>query len=365
MLGRAPERIELSGCAPVVANGSDLGYYRVQYDAGASAQLRKAYASLAPAERTGLIADALALVRAGRSSIGDYLGLLEQVRNEREAAIWLLVIEQLTYLDETFVATPTQARLHAYASQLLAPVLARLDWKPRAQDDPNTLRARDALIAALGRFEHRPTIERARKLYAVEKAGQSSKAAAIPPSIRPGVIQAAARHADPATFERLRTQLRQANDQEENYMYGRALLGMRDPKLVERVLQLTLGDEWPPNSASYYAVHIGMESGQNELARAFVVKNFDRLAGKTSDWRRLWLLPDTYEGFAEVKRADELIAEQKRHLGDYALGPASKVAALIRERASMRTRQGSALDAWLRPRVGPAHAPGKQMAATP
>ena len=57
----------VSGCVPVVANGGDTGYYRVQYDAANMARLRAAYLQLPATERIGLIADTMALASSGVS----------------------------------------------------------------------------------------------------------------------------------------------------------------------------------------------------------------------------------------------------------------------------------------------------------
>ncbi|HEU0204244.1 MAG TPA: ERAP1-like C-terminal domain-containing protein [Burkholderiaceae bacterium] len=359
LLGREPQRVSFPGCKAVVANGGDTGYYRVQYNAEAMARLRAEFAQLPAVERSGLIADTFALARAGRIGFVEYFTLLERLRAgaggaktqsmEREGAIWEQVVEGLTFLDETFHGTPTQARLRAHARGVLAPVLAHLGWQPRAQDDLAALRLRSRLIDALGAFDDRATIERAQKLLDGGRGEQR-----LPASIREGVIRTAARHADDATFEWLRQRLREAGNQEDDYLYGGALMRVRDPKHVQRVLDLTLTDEWRPTSAAYYASHIGESSGHPELARAFVREHFVRLAAKASDWSRSWLLPGAYAGLSDEAAADELLGEQEKRLGADArhpTGPAAQVAATIRERAAVRAREAEQLEVWLRNRT--------------
>ena len=60
ILGREPQHVDFPGCMPVVANGGDTGYYRVQYDDANMARLRAAYADLPATERIGLVADTMA-----------------------------------------------------------------------------------------------------------------------------------------------------------------------------------------------------------------------------------------------------------------------------------------------------------------
>ncbi len=100
ILGQTPQVIDFPGCVPVVANGGDTGYYRVQYDAANMARLRAAYADLPATERIGLVADTMALARSGRIEFAEYFRLLDALRGEREGAVWQQVIENLEYLDD-------------------------------------------------------------------------------------------------------------------------------------------------------------------------------------------------------------------------------------------------------------------------
>jgi aminopeptidase N len=339
VLWRDPQRLSFGGCVPVIANGADLGYYRVHYDRGNLVRLRAGYSELPAPERSGLVADTFALVRAGRAPLAEYRSLLAGMSREPEGAIWQQVIEHLEFLDDAFAGTPAQAAFRAEARALLAPKLAQLGWQPLASDSTSALRLRSALIDALGRFDDRATIEAARHRYAGEANG-----APVEPSIRAGVVRTVARHADASTFEELRAKLKAASNQEENYLYGGALISVRHPALVARVLALTLTDEWPPGSASWYARNVGNASGQVQLAQEFVVRHFDVLSNKASAWSRPWLLPGAFEGYNTDDRAAELLAVQRRLLGEDAMDPAEQVAVAIREKAGLSRREAGAFN---------------------
>ena len=147
----------------------------------------------------------------------------------------------------------------------------------------------------------------------------------IDPSIRSGVVRTAARGADPATFEILRRLLRETATQEDNFLFGGALILVRDPRLVYRILEIALTDEWPPGSASWYLRNVGAASGHPMLARDFILQNFDQVLGKASVRGRPWVLPDAYRGFNELREADNLLAVQRRLLGENAMSPAEQV----------------------------------------
>lgn len=349
LLEREAQQLSFDGCVPVIANGDDLGYYRVQYDSANLERLRGAYAKLPAAERSGLVADVFALARAGRLPLAEYRALLPLFIDEREGAIWQQVIEHMEYLDETFAGTAAQKQLRARARALLAPQLDRLGWQPRADDAAGTLRLRNALIEALGRFDDAATIAASSALYRAQARGT-----AIEPSIRAGVIRTVARHADAETFEDLRAKLKNAANQEDNYLYGGALIGVRDPELVRRLLALTLTDEWMPGAATWYVREVGAASGQPQLAQEFVERNFKALAAKASTWSRPWLLPRAYAGYNTEARAAQLLAAQRRLLGDEAGGPAAQIAVAIREKAALRARESARFAAAASPRNAPA-----------
>ncbi|MCM3881387.1 MAG: ERAP1-like C-terminal domain-containing protein, partial [Vicinamibacterales bacterium] len=336
ILGQAPQIIDFPGCVPVVANGGDTGYYRVQYDPANMARLRAAYADLPATERIGLVADTMALARSGRIEFAEYFRLLDAMRGEREGAVWQQVIENLGYLDDVFAGSPVQGSVRAYGRSLLRPVMVRLGWQPQPDEDAGTLRIRNALIDTLGRFDDEDTTARAKAMFAAYTATPSVP---VEPSIRQGVVRAAARTADPETFEKLRRLLKDAGNQEDIYLYGGAMIVVRDPKLVQRILELGLSDEWPPGSASYYMRNVGYNSGHPGLARAFIVQNFEAVQAKASRADRPWILPAAYTGFNEQKEADALLAVQRRLLGEEAMSPAEQVAELIREKASVRERE--------------------------
>jgi aminopeptidase N len=335
ILGRDPAHIEFPGCVPVVANGGDIGYYRVQYDVANMARLRTAYLRLPATERIGLVADTMALASSGRISFAEYFLVLDAIRDERDGAVWQQVIEGLTYLDDVFARTPAQLALRAYGRSLLAPELKRLGWQSSESDDAGTLRIRNALIDTLSRFDDADTNQRASALF-----GGSVATAAVPinPSIRAGVVRAASRSADPATFEILRRLLRESTTQEDNFLFGGALILVRDPRLVYRILEVALTNEWQPGSATWYLRNVGASSGHPTLVRDFIFQNFDQVVAKASIRARPQVLPDAYRGFNESRQADDLLSAQRRLLGENAMTPAEQVAESIRHKAGVLER---------------------------
>lgn len=345
VLGRSPERAEFPGCEAVVANAGDTGYYRVQYDEGNMARLRAAFATLPATERVGLVADTMALARSGRIQFADYFRLLDALRVETDSAVWENVIDSLEYLDEVFARSPAQPAVRAYSRVLLQPVLGRLGWQPRPGENADTLRLRDMLIEALGRFDDPDTTSRARAMFAAYVAAPSVP---IDASIRQGVLRTAARSADAATFETVRQRLRDARTQEEEFLFGGAIVRVRDPKLVRRVLELGLTDEWRPGAANWYTRNIGQYSEHPAVARDFIVDNFTAVQAKASMMSRTWTLPSAFAGFNEKNEAERLLSLQRKLLGPEGMRAAEQAAEWIRGKAAVREREEQRLPDLLR-----------------
>ncbi|MGZ8921673.1 MAG: hypothetical protein ACXW3L_11880, partial [Limisphaerales bacterium] len=126
--------------------------------------------------------------------------------------------------------------------------------------------------------------------------------------------------------------------QEDNFVFGGALILVRDPRLVYRILELALTNEWQPGSATWYLRNIGASSGHPMLAREFILQNFDQVLAKASIRARPQVMPDAYRGFNESRQADDLLSVQRRLLGENAMTPAEQVAESIRHKAAVLER---------------------------
>ena len=210
ILGLAPQHVDFPGCVPVVANGGDTGYYRVQYDAANLARLRAAYSDLPATERIGLVADTMALARSGRIEFAEYFRLLDALRDEREGAVWQQVIE------EPWVPRRRLCR-HAGAGicSRLRPISAATRHEPlgvaatawRGCGNPSRTQQPDRYARPFRRCRRRP-----REAKAMFAAYTGTPSVPIEPSIRQGVVRVAARTADAETFETLRRLLKEASN---------------------------------------------------------------------------------------------------------------------------------------------------------
>src|SRR5438270_1119652 len=78
-------------------NAGGVGFYRVAYDSDSLNQLLQGVANMSPQEKVSLLDNQWALTRADRNSVGDYLELVEALKNSRERAVLERVADGLQY----------------------------------------------------------------------------------------------------------------------------------------------------------------------------------------------------------------------------------------------------------------------------
>jgi len=186
-------------------------------------------------------------------------------------------------------------------------------------------------------------LRKSAELFAAERQGGP----AIDPSMRPGVMANVARRADAEVYAELVRRLVAAGRVEDRQLYVSALANVENPELARRLLALSLEDTLPPEIASSLPGRLAGEPAHGELAYAYTRDHFDALARKQSEWGRAHLLPSAAGGFNDATRANALLIDQKRLVGDSGDKAAKDAAAAIELRSHIKNREGTSLAASL------------------
>jgi aminopeptidase N len=344
LLEREPRKLGFERCGAMLANAGDRGYYRSQYDDRNLQRLVPALQGLAAPDRLRLLADTFALAQAGRVDATRYLALVENLGAETDRTIWEQVTGALSFLRELIGSPGDRAIFDRYAAGLLETPFARLGWDARPGEAADAPLLRRLLIEALGRAGHEAVVREAQSRF----AARAKKA--IDPAIRPAVLNVTGRHADAATFEALLERMRNATDMTDKWEAQAALRQVRDPRLLQRLMELLLTDELPPSDAVFDLTHIGEDSGRVEIVWRFVLEHLPAILAKASPRGRPRVLPDAASGFSDAARADELIALTKAHLDSTAMYQAEKGADWIRLKAAVKAREARRAIDWARAR---------------
>jgi aminopeptidase N len=235
---------------PLRANAGGVGYYRVAYDALTLEANRKAFGTFADDDKIAMLYDQWALARVGQSPLGSYLGLVNAVGDDRNAAVWLPIVGSLTALEGYTRATPLHAATANYARDLITPIARSLGWDPRTDDSSAVVELRRSAIGLLAACADPGTLAEARRRFDRSLTSPAS----LTPEMRLLVIGIVATNADAPTFNRLHALIRTTKDALLAAQYRGALMHVRDPQLAQRALQIAFSSEV---SAQEEAVRFG------------------------------------------------------------------------------------------------------------
>jgi aminopeptidase N len=242
LMSKNEESFTLLQCAPwVLANTGAKGYFRSGYEPEVIRQISAVLETkLTAPERIRLLGDEWALVRVGQHRIGDYLALAGGLQADRTSAVMQELTQELQYITDYLVTDSDRTAYHEWVRRLLTPAAQELGWQPAPHeaDDRKALRAH--VLDGLGYSGRDPqTLEHATRLSHLALENPS----AIDASVAGTVFHLAAINGDASLYDKMLDRMRKAPSPEERAVLMRALAEFRDPKLLERTLQLALTPE--------------------------------------------------------------------------------------------------------------------------
>ena len=286
-LGGKPTRIVLSGgrgeatlagCAPVVVNGGQLGYFRTLYPAPALAGLTKALPRLAPIDQLGLVKDNLALSRAGYQAMAPALDLLSAVPVRGNANVAVGAIEEWSAVYDSLAADPPeQARLGKLIAKQWRPRLTALRFEPRRGETVPQAQLRSALIAMLGKQGDPAVAAEARRRF----AALATNPRALDGPLKTAWLRIVASNATRAEWETLVTLAKSSPGLVERSTYFGLLGRASDPALAQATLDLALTDTAPKTARAAMIRQVAEAHG--DLAFAFAMANRPQIAALIDD----------------------------------------------------------------------------------
>ena len=278
LLREGQQAVRLQAQGPVtwcLGNAHARGFYRTGYDAGLRQQLAAAFAELEPAERMGLISDQWAQVRAQAAPIDAFLDLVAAVRDESDHFVLDELVNRLSVIEHRHLDEGDRPRFQAFVAGLFSAAADRLGWHGSdgdAEDDESRLRRATLL---------RATVLLARVPEAIQQAEQRFvNPNGVDPNLLDVVVTAAARTADAARFEDLRSRSQTESDPAAKRRYLHALGRVEDLTLTARAVELALAPDVPMQDfTSYLNVLLGNPVTRDQ-ALALIVDRWDAVRAK-------------------------------------------------------------------------------------
>jgi aminopeptidase N len=288
------------------------------------------------------------LVQAGRAEPKSYLDLASQLKGETELAVWATAIGTFVQIDDLERGAPGREAFRAFVRSLLTPVLGRLGWEPKANEEadaPLDLLLRALIIKTLGRFGGQEVIGEARQRFAafLQDPGALHK------DLRDAVATVAGYAADRKTFDELRDLGRQAAGTEAKLRYYYALAGAREPALIEEVVNVALTDEIPSGRINRYLASAAYASDDPDRVWELVLKSREPVMAKLTAGQRQALLPRIASASSNPSIAFELRWKTKEaKISEGARYEADKTADEIEFKADFKERLLPQIENWLK-----------------
>ena len=235
----------------------------------------------------------------------------------------------------------TQARVLAYASGKLAPILHRSGFDAKAGEGPQVPLLRQSLISALGDMGDAAVVAEARRRFGALTTEPKSLDGPLK-FVWLGIV---AKNADQPTWDSLRAMANAAPSALEKAQLFALLGAARDQKLSARALDLALTDE--PGKTTSAAI-VSAVAGEHDMqAVDFVLANREKYEALIDASARSQALARLGNGSADPAMADKLAAYAQQYLTPESRKVTDRAIAAIRTRAVTRARLRPEISAWL------------------
>ena len=259
----------------VFVNDGAWGFYRVHYSPQLSQRLDAAgvLSVCAPMERFGLLTDAFAAVVAGIADIREWASVARSMRGDDDPDVWAAIVGVTGLLSDIGGEDDKQA-VQSFVRELAEPVWRELGWDPGSNETPRTATARGRVLAALGLVGEDPEV-------IAEATSRFDRHLEGVGALSPDVVSAALRivvaEGGAREWEAVLDRYREVNNPQEKLRYLYALAETRDPELVSRTLDLTLGTEVRAQDGPFLVAGVLGRPDSGAQAWAWVVRHWDEL----------------------------------------------------------------------------------------
>ncbi|MHB2035521.1 MAG: M1 family metallopeptidase [Nitrososphaerales archaeon] len=244
------------------ANLGQTGFYRVLYDQRLYSVIEKEFDDLRPFDRWGIVADLFAFLLAGKVTTKQYVTLVKRCVHDTDYLVADAVTTQLQFLRFISPENPLigEVYLNHHESQLKR---LGLDSKNGEKDTDKLLRGRLATGLAL-----------TSKTFAVELSKRFTEYERVDPNLRVAVAVSFAQTTGRTGFDQLVDTMKKMGSEADVVKIYFGLTSFRDPKLIEKTLDLCISGEISRADSLYALIDATQNPYVREATWNWVKNNF-------------------------------------------------------------------------------------------
>lgn len=334
--------LSVPGCGPVIVNAGQTGYYRTLYKPAHFTELTGKFASVAPIDQLGLMADSYALGLAGLQPASDALQLVQAVPSSAAPQVWERAAGMLDGLYGFSDGNAArQAALLKLATARLSPVLAQLGWEPKQSDTESQAILRNTLIRVLGSMGDPTVVAEAKRRF----AASANDPSAIPAPVLRTVLGVVALNADEATWNALHQRAQAEKSALVKQQYYAFLSATQDKALAQRALDLSLTDE--PGQTTSAAMIARVAALHPDMAFDFATSHADQVKTKVDNSAQTRYFPGLATTSYDPAMPGKVDAYANANIPADARRASETAKAAITYRIKVRNERMPEIDAWL------------------
>jgi puromycin-sensitive aminopeptidase len=273
LLSKRRDTVDLGSAGAVrwvYANAEEGGFYRPLHDAALLEGMSSELARLDPAERLGLLGHQWAGLRADRAPLDDFLKLVEALGTEPEPEVLDGLIGPLALLEDLVAPAAERGeptRFRAWVASVFRPAFDAHGWLAGRREPRDHGLRRAALLRLVGGVAEDLDVMRDAERHL---AAYLRKRTALDANLAGPVVELGARLGDKRRYDQYLTAMRRAATPQERTRFELALGSFRDPALVDRTLELALGDDVPTQDVVPLLIRLLQNRAARELTWRFV-----------------------------------------------------------------------------------------------
>jgi cytosol alanyl aminopeptidase len=266
------------GCPTwVMPNAQMKGYYRARLEGDGLKQLMaQGRKQLSLPEQVGLLQDAKALAASGDLPAADALALVQRMLPSDDRELLSTAVRAAS-VNEDFFPAAQRPSYERYLRKTFGAKARALGFTPVKGESEDQALLRPELLWTVAYEARDPALSAKARALAVRWLDDRK---AVAPELVPVVLHVAADTADAALHARMVAEAKKSEDRRERGWLLEALGAVRDPKLIEKNLDLVLGQDFDLRESFTLMTGPMNRPETRQQAYEFLKKNYDAVVAR-------------------------------------------------------------------------------------
>jgi len=278
LITKSRGRQRLTGKPPrfVYGNADEGGFFRPLHEPSELRAMAAHKTDLSAVERMGLLGHQWAAVRAGHAKLPDFLDLALAFGDEEDPDVLITLRAPLAFIcgmARRTLGADAEAEARLRVAEAFGPALDELGLVAREGERDERRLRRAALLSLVGEVAERP----ATLAGAAEQCQRYlARPTSVDPNLADPVVSLAAAGGDAALFDRLLEAAETAGTPQVRRRFQMALGAFREPALVTRALEVSLGDRVGTQDVAILLTRLLQNPAARERSWEFMKRRWTR-----------------------------------------------------------------------------------------